>query len=174
MSLQKVQLGLTERKIISGVLGRQEEVNVPVARTMREISKQFEVRKTEKLIGRVVEEAIEAKVRIPDWSDLDDLATYLEEVNKELETPIELKEHEKQLAGTIERTIDEHYVQWLKKALETAEWNIAKIPTQNGRHESITIALSLGQAIAIAQTADALDAAQDFIKADKVRAERHP
>jgi hypothetical protein len=161
MALQKVQLGLAERRIISGVLGRQEKVDVPVARTIREISKRFEVRKTDKLIDRVTEEASEARVRTPGWDDLTNLVAYLAGVNEELETPIELKKHEEELVGVVERTIDEHYVQWLKKALEAVEWNKLRVQVGQGQFEDVTITLSLGQVVAIASTADALDAAKD-------------
>jgi hypothetical protein len=167
MALQKVTLGLAERRIISGVLNRQEEVDVRTARDMREIRNRLEIRKTDKLIDRMTEEAAEARVRIPDWDDLFDLAAWLAEVNEELakdeeeRTSIELKKHEKELAGAVERTIDENYIQWLKKALEEVKWNRLRIQRGQGQFEDVTVTLPLGQVEAIASTADALDAVQE-------------
>ena len=165
MALKSITLTVSDRQILHGVLSRQTEVKVKSARMIRELAISFKTDASTKMLDRLNEEAKGAAVAAPSWDDLANIKRYLGETNEKLvdanpsATPIVLKDYEEALADDLEITIDSLYLEWMKDQLANVEWSKAKMVMPTGEQKVVEIQVSVGQAIAIACAADAIDRA---------------
>ena len=165
MAPKSITLTFSDRRILHGVLSRQTEVDVKVARMIRELAISFKTDASTKMLDRINEEAREAVVAAPSWDDLGNLKVYLGEVNEKLTdanseaTLIVLKDYEEALAEDLEVTIDSVYLVWARDKLAEIDWTKAKMMTPSGEQRVVNVPVSVAQAVAIACAADAIDRA---------------
>ena len=165
MAPKSITLTFSDRQILHGVLSRQTEVNVKVARMVRELAISFKTDASTKMLEGLNEKARAAVVPAPRWDELINLKKYLGEVNEKLTdanpdaTPIVLKDYEEALAEDLKVTIDTVYLVWMRDKLAEIDWTKAKMMTPSGEQRVVDVPVSVAQAVAIACAADAIDRA---------------
>ncbi len=165
MAVKSITLSVSDRQILHAVLSRQEKVTVKSARMIRELALGFMTGPTSKMLDRINKEARDARVPLPSWEDLANLKMYLGRVNEELTdtdkdaTLIALKDYEEILVEPVEASIDSLYLEWVKEKLELVDWANAQMTLPTGETKAVKVPVSVSQAIAIAELADAIDRA---------------
>ena len=149
MALKKITFGFAERHLINQLLNDISKVSVESARMMRGINDTLELRDVRNYVDELTK--IYEKIQPPKflrWLDLLDIGLPSDKAAK--------KEHKPRTF-----TMDDVYITWLSEQLKNHDWNKQVIQNpQTGQRSEVEVPIPLEQSIVIANTADALLAAE--------------
>jgi len=166
--LHKLELNLADRQIISRVVTELETVSLDTTHTIRAIRQALDLRTAQREVGALGRDDV-----------LEQLQAVCTRLYKEEKEKGELNEQqlhwlERMLTvdpeplttwddlGETEKkqfTLDDAYIEWLKKLLKEKDWASTRVPDQRGGYQKVTALVAPALSEAIANLSDALNEA---------------
>lgn len=168
--LKRVTLGFASRQVISKVLSRPLVSDINTARNVREIRRQFNLKKATRLLDKLNDKGGEfGQNFIPSWDDLIYPEEYIEKLN-DFKKSKEVEEEKarvdllisiaERMCGEAVFTIDQAYLTWLQEEMKERQWDTRyRTNPKDGSIMEFKTAVTPGQYEAIADLSDAINAA---------------
>jgi len=165
MTLKTIVLTAADRQIIQRIIARPgSKADIVTARHVREIRRRLDLRQFSKQNDKLTESLRELNLVIS-WDDLmdgEELFADLDELLREEEVDDEkvklekLRTKLKSFLDSVERTIDDSFLRWLRERLQEQEWDKVQVMV-GGKVQDMTLDIHPSQYEAVADLDDKLD-----------------
>jgi len=168
MALKKIDLTVADRRIISNLIADPGKGDLDTARQVTEVRRRLSIQQANKLVDRLDGRLQELAMLPLSWDDLGDPSTRLAEVDSRTKEETVEKERAslgkfrrllEKIAGTVEYTIDDAYLKWLRSLCVEKDWKIAKRQGRDGILQEVEVPVHPSLLVAFVDFADKIGAA---------------